>query len=151
PDLAATNLNSNTVSVLLGNGDGSFVPQPDLATEDLAAPIYVAIGDISADGKPDLATANFTKNTVSVWLGNGDGSFGGRVDIIAGYAPHFVAMHHLDGDANVDLVAVNQNSNTVTVHPGNGDGSFPNPSFAAGGAITGMAVGDLNGDGHADA
>src|SRR5262245_50979889 len=66
----------NTVSVQLGNGDGTFGPTTDYGTGN--SPISVAIGDLNGDGKPDLATAN--QDSVSILLGNGDGTFGPNTD-----------------------------------------------------------------------
>jgi hypothetical protein len=84
PDLAAGNVNS-TVSVLLGNGDGTFGAKTDFGTG--GGPNSVAIADLNADGKPDLAVANSGAfNTVSVLLGNGDGTVGGKTDV--GTGPH---------------------------------------------------------------
>src|SRR5439155_17508060 len=70
-DLAVVNFNSNSVSVLLGNGDGAF--QAPLAFV-VGNPRSVAVGDFNGDGKPDLAVANINSNNVSVLLGNGDGT-----------------------------------------------------------------------------
>src|SRR6266516_1141144 len=61
PDLAVANLNSGTVSVLLGNGAGGLGAKTDFATG--SGPISVAIGDLNGDGRPDLAVANQTANT----------------------------------------------------------------------------------------
>src|SRR5204862_447537 len=67
PDLAAANYGSATVSVLLGNGNGTFQAKQDFATG--ARPNSVAAADVNGDGKPDLAVANFGAGTVSVLLG----------------------------------------------------------------------------------
>src|SRR5206468_1762617 len=75
PDLVIANHNSNNVSVLLGNGSGGFSPA---AASPVAAginPSSVAVADVNGDGKPDLVTANFGSNNVSVLLGNGSGGF----------------------------------------------------------------------------
>src|SRR5258706_589297 len=73
-DLAVANYGSNTVSMLPGNGDGTFGPRNDHDTGSY--PYFVAVGDLNRDGKPDLVVPNFGSNTVSVLLGNGDGTFG---------------------------------------------------------------------------
>src|SRR5262249_15022572 len=70
PDLAVANVYGTTVSVLLGNGDGTF--QSAVNTPPVGGPIFVAVGDFNRDGKPDLVTANQFSNDVSVLLGNGD-------------------------------------------------------------------------------
>src|SRR5262249_25544042 len=68
-DLAVLNLNSDTVSVLLGNGDGSFQPKKNYATGNY--PGSLAVGDFNGDGFPDIAVANHNSDTVSVLLNNG--------------------------------------------------------------------------------
>src|SRR6266850_113157 len=70
-------------------------------------PFSVAIGDVSGDGKPDLVVANFYSNTVSVLLGNGDGSFGAKVDYGTGGGPRSVAIGDVNGDGMPDLVTAN--------------------------------------------
>ena len=122
PDLAAVNVDVNTVSVLLGNGDGTFGPKSDYGTGSY--PHSVAIGDLNGDGKPDLATANTVSFTVSVLLGNGDGTFGPKNDYGTGSNPYSVAIGDLNGDGKPDLAVANENSSTVSVLLGNGDGAF---------------------------
>src|SRR5438552_2544520 len=75
PDLAVVpgGFPLNIVSVLLGNGDGTFQAARNFATG--AHSVSVAVGDFNRDGVPDLAVVNFTSSSVSVLLGNGDGTF----------------------------------------------------------------------------
>jgi hypothetical protein len=77
PDLAVVNSNSNSVSVLLGNGDGSFQPARNFAVG--TEPRLLLVGDLNGDGIADLAVANYgtvpTNGSVSILLGNGDGTF----------------------------------------------------------------------------
>ena len=72
-DLAVANCGSNDVSVLLGNGDGTFQPQVTYAVG--SSPYAIVAGDFNGDGQLDLAVANYGANDVSVLLGNGDGTF----------------------------------------------------------------------------
>ena len=68
-DLAVANFNSSNVSVLLGNGDGTFQPRVGLVVA-MNAPESVVVGDFNGDGKPDLAVANSFSNNVSVLINN---------------------------------------------------------------------------------
>src|SRR5207249_2655154 len=75
-DLAVANHDSNTVSVLLGVGNGDFQEAPQSPIAVGTTPVWIAVGDFNGDGKPDLAVANVNSDTVSVLLGNGDGKIG---------------------------------------------------------------------------
>ena len=89
-----------------------------------ASPFSVAMGDLNGDGRPDLVTANRNSNTVSVLLGNGDGTFGAKLDYGTGVQPASVAIGDVNGDRKPDLVTANGVSNTVSVLLGHGDGTF---------------------------
>ena len=75
----------------------------------------MAIGDVSGDGKPDLAVANFSSNTVSVLLGNGAGGFGAKTDFATGSSSYAVAIGDVSGDGKPDLAVANYGANTVSV------------------------------------
>jgi hypothetical protein len=110
------------------------------------------VGDFNGDGKLDLATANPTLGTVSVLLGNGDGTFQAPITTapIAGGAIS-LAAGDFNGDHKLDLVMVNNLTGSVTVLLGNGNGTFQAPvNYAAGAGRTGMAAVDLDGDGIPD-
>jgi len=149
---AGTNYTGTTVSVLLGNGDGTFQPQMDFASG--RQPRAVAIGDFNGDGKPDLAVANGILNapgTVSVLLGNGDGTFQPPVAYVAGAIPSGVAVGDFNGDGNLDLAVVNFSDHTVSVLAGNGDGTFQtHVDYGTGYGPLGLVVRDFNGDGNPD-
>ncbi len=149
PDLAAANFSSATVSVLLGDGTGSFGTKTDYATG--TNPMSVAIGDMNGDGKPDLATVNGGPNTVSVLLGNGAGGFGTNTDFATGTSPRCVAIGDLNGDGTPDVATANLD-NTVSVLFGIGTGRFrTRTDFTTGTSPYGVAIGDVNGDGMRDA
>ena len=114
-------------------------------------PTLVAVGDFNGDGKPDLVVANLGSNTVSVLLGNGDGTFQPAVNYGAGFQPSSVAVGDFNGDGKPDLVVANHGSNTVSVLLGNGDGTFQAAvSFSAGTNAYSASVGDFNRDGKPD-
>ncbi len=138
-DLAAANANSNTVSVLLGNGDGSFGAARNFAVG--LSPWSVALGDVNGDGLPDLVTG------AVILLGNGDGTF--QKAISHGGRGGRVAVGEFNGDGFLDVAVA---SGTVRVLLGNGDGTFQttNVSYVAGSFPVGLAVADLDGDGWVD-
>ena len=72
------------MSVLLGNGDGTFQDQKTYPVGN--GPVAIVAGDFNGDGRTDLAVANADSNDVSVLLGNGDGTFQNQVRYAAGYA-----------------------------------------------------------------
>jgi hypothetical protein len=160
PDIVTANFIDDTVSVLLGNGDGTFQPQQTYAVGSY--PDSVAVADLNNDGKPDIVVANFSYSdspdqTVSVLLGNGDGTFQPQKTVIVGLGPSGVAVGDVNGDRIPDLVVGNQlpsGGATVSVLLGKGDGTFgprqayaidPRPSFNVS-----VAVVDVNGDGKPD-
>ena len=114
PDLVVANRSSNTVSVLLGNGDGTFAAQQTFTTS-VRDPYSVAVADINGDGKPDIVVANASSNTVSVLLGNGDGTFGAQQTFAVGGSPFTVAVADLNRDGRLDLVTANFTSANVSV------------------------------------
>jgi hypothetical protein len=156
PDLAVVDAgdpqgNGAGVSVLLGNGDGTFQAPLNFSAGNL--PLSVAVGDFNGDGIQDLAVANggFSGTTVSVLLGNGDGTFQTAVSYAAGVGPASVAVGDFNRDGILDLAVANDEGNDVSVLLGNGDGTFqPAVNYAAGHSPTSVAVADLTGNGILD-
>jgi hypothetical protein len=153
-DLAWTNYDT-TVTVVLGNGDGTFKVAQSLTTGAAAWPIVA--GDFNGDGIPDLAVgscvsiSSCASGAVSIFLGNGDGTFKTGASYPVGMGVRGLALADLNGDGKADLVSVNANSDTLSVLLGNGDGTFSaTPDIAIGFAPQAVAVGDFNGDGIPD-
>ena len=147
-DLAVSNYVGISVSVLLGNGDGTFRPQVQYATAGAAEGI--AIGDFNGDGKLDLAVANDSED-LSILIGNGDGTFQQSVSYPAGSEEIAICAADFNKDGKLDLL-VGTRTGGLTVLLGSGDGTFKGlPSMSYGSGIYGCAIGDFNGDGKADA
>jgi hypothetical protein len=120
-------------------------------------PTGVTLADVNLDGKLDILATNGgpgtqTSSTVSLFLGDGAGSFAPRLDIPVGRWPAAVAVGDLDGDGLPDLaVAENDYLETLSVLHGLGNGGFTNrQGFLLGSNATSVRIGDATGDGHAD-
>jgi hypothetical protein len=124
---------------------------PPTAYATAVGPNDVAVGDINGDGIPDIVSANSGANSVSVLLGNGNGTFGHHKDYAAGSITAAVALGDLNGDGRLDIVADNDFGESVTVLLNNGNGTFARTDYHPGiGLTTTVSVGDLNGDGALD-
>ncbi|HKH98943.1 MAG TPA: FG-GAP-like repeat-containing protein [Candidatus Sulfotelmatobacter sp.] len=151
-DIAVVNATSNTVSILLGNGDGTFPQTPSSTLTTGGVPQGIVVGDFNGDNIPDLAVTNSSSNTVSVFLGNGDGTFKPQVTYATGKQPQGIAAGDFNADGNLDLVVTNALDGTIGVFLGKGDGTFTLPAAAprTGFNPFSVVVGDFNNDGKLD-
>ncbi len=126
-----TNSSDNTVSVLLGNGDGTFQAQKTYAVGTV--PYYMAVADLTGSGKFDLVVANYNNGntgSVSILMGNGDGTFQNAVSLAdPSNGPVAVKAGNITGGPNPDLVVANYASSTVTVFPSTGTNSSGVPTY----------------------
>jgi len=151
PDLAVANVNSNNVSILLGDANGTFQAAVNYAAG--SNPYSVAVGDFNADGRPDLAVANVSSGNVSILLGNANGTFQAAVNYVAGNFPVSVAVGDFNADGRPDLAVANSGSGSgnVSILLGNANGTFQaRVNYAAGDGPRSVAVGDFNADGRPD-
>lgn len=150
-DLAVSNSNSGgtTLTILLGNGDGTFTAVATSPTVGLY-PDGIAVGDFNGDGKPDLAVNSVDQGEVVLLLGNGDGTFLPGQVLNTLTSPQSIATADLNGDGIADLAVVNANS--ILIFLGNGDGTFAttSPSLPTGMSPISVVAGDFNSDGVAD-
>ncbi|MEV4865390.1 FG-GAP repeat domain-containing protein [Streptomyces ossamyceticus] len=111
------------------------------------SPVAVKVADFDEDGHLDQAVNNFADNTVSVLLGNGDGTFDTHVDYAVGSVPDGLDVADFNEDSHVDLVSVNSDDGTVSVLLGNGDGTFDTKvDYGAGTYPVKVAVADVDKD-----
>lgn len=148
-DLVIANDDDSTASVLLGKGDGSFLPAQTFPAG--VGPKAVALGDLNGDGKLDLAVASYGDDRARVLLGQGDGSFQAGPSVVVGSGPRALVLGDLNRDGKLDLCVVNQGDSSVSALLGKGDGTFQAPqTFAVGNTPVAALLADLNGDSQPD-
>jgi hypothetical protein len=139
------------MSILLGNGDGTF-QNPQVYSLTGTYPAFILAADFNHDGKLDLAVANRAggsgnQGDVDLFMGKGDGTFGSPVEISTN-GGNYLLSGDFNGDHNQDLAIAGTD---VIVLLGNGNGTFQAPmNFAPGISFWAMGLGDFNGDGKVD-
>jgi PKD repeat protein len=152
-DVGSSKVQGQDITVLLGNGDGTF----EFAT-GFTPPGYVlhnamALADYDADGTLDIAASRRSPDSVYIATGQGDGSFVMGVNVLlpVGASPRDIATGDLNGDGLLDLVTADYGTDSVSVLPGEGAGAFEyGRSYGVGSRPNAVAIVDADGDGRLD-
>lgn len=154
-DLLLAQADDNKVWVLIGDGEGGFLPSSGSPISTGNHPYIVAASDFNGDGHLDVATPNWYGKSVSAFLGDGKGRFREAPNSpIGGFTgPTALSAADLTGDGKVDLAVGNDDSNKVQILVGDGKGGFAGGVAAD---LEAMAdcfapiVADMTGDGKID-
>ncbi len=156
-DLAIANHDEQHLTVLLGDGRGSFAPAPNSPFTIAVRPHThgVATGDFNGDGNLDLVTDSWAEDRLVVLFGDGKGSFGtpGTYVAVGKHPYQRIRVADLNGDGHADIVSPNLEGDNVTVLLSDGKGGFRQPKgspFPCGDSPFNVAVGDVNADGKLD-
>ncbi len=151
-EVLALNTRNNSISLFTTTGDGFFRPHPQHPQISTGAfPKDLKLVDLNGDTKLDLVLAVTNADSVSVQLGNGDGTFGPAVNHTVGTAPTLLAIGDLDGNDTLDILAGNSRSGDVSLLRGDGTGGFAAArTYVADAEPQELAVGDFNEDSQVD-
>ncbi|HMU39329.1 MAG TPA: FG-GAP-like repeat-containing protein [Pseudomonadota bacterium] len=152
-DVLVSLLTAGAVAFLPGSGNGNLGSATNSTVG--SQPRAIASQFLDSDNKLDAVIANAGGGNVSVILGQGNGQFTSKTPVTAGNSPNAIVLRDFDGDGKYDLVSANAGGGTgtasLTIALGNGDGTFKTPnSMNIPVGSTGMAVGDIDGDGKLD-
>jgi len=150
PDIAVANYGSNTISILIGKGDGTFTPAATPTLPTGTGPYNVVIGDFQGNGKQDIACTNKGSANMEVYLGNGDGTFQSPTTYATNAMPTSIVTSDFNRDGNLDIAVGNSTANNISLFLGNGSGGFTASTVQTLNFPVSMAVADMNGDGIPD-
>jgi hypothetical protein len=149
-DLATSNTSTASISILLGRGDGTFLPQQSISVGGLTHGI--AALDVDGDADIDLVSATESGNAMYMSLNNGSGVFSSATSFDSGgNGEYALASGDMNGDSISDLVVGTRNDQRIRVLTGNGNGTFTQTSNQVAGGLTWkLVLGDVNNDGKLD-
>ncbi len=144
----------DALSILLGNGNGSFQPARQVPVLPRNSTATIETGDLNRDGNLDLVTANYLSASISVLLGKGDGTFRTPQHYVVSDYPLRISVIDVDGDQILDLHVNNFNADHDSILLNNGDGTFlAGRAFLTAdrdGGTSQVDVADFNNDGYPD-
>ena len=150
-DVVALTERGRFLSVLLGRGDGTFLPPTNVSDSASTPYVRVEADDVNSDEWPDLVVSS--EAGISIFLGTGDDSVEAAGERALEVSDGIFGLGDFDSDGAVDVVATSSLW-TIAWLPGDGDGSLappvPIPSRERDGTVGGLAAGDIDGDGHLD-
>jgi len=147
-DLVTSNIAANSLSVLFGNGDGSF--QNQISFRVCQEPRNLALEDFNRDTNLDFAVACSGSDEVAILIGHGDGTFDKVSQYHVNRTPVSIATGDFNGDQLLDIVVALRNDK-IQLFFGNGIGKFRlGPLYEYGDTPTSVATADVNRDGHLD-
>jgi Pro-kumamolisin, activation domain/Bacterial Ig-like domain (group 3)/FG-GAP-like repeat len=154
PDAVTANADDNSITVLLGRGDGTFAAPTRLPLD--GSPIQIVLVDANQDGIPDVFAA-MMNGAVNVLLGNGDGTFRSAGMVPVGDSATAIVQGDFNSDGIPDLAAYSGVASSIEASPcifillGNGDGTFRRlGTYLSGEVVTGLALADFDHDGAVD-
>jgi len=144
------------VTLNTANAATALTPQATTSTGTNTLPVWTELADVNGDGKLDLITSLYNTDSVTVQLGNGDGTFqtATTIHITTGFGPAEVHAVSLRGNGTLDLIVGSFNLNQIAVLLGNGNGTFGAATLytvgTAANTPTSLTTGDFNHDGKLD-
>ncbi|CAF1395915.1 unnamed protein product, partial [Adineta steineri] len=149
------NSGTNNIGIFLGYGNITFTNQTTYSTGSNSTPYFLAIGDLNNDTQLDVVTANYQSDTISIFLGYGDGKFANQTSYSTGSSssPYSAVVGYFNNDNKLDIAVVNYNNNKLGVFFGQGNGIFDTIilfSMPYGSHPFSVVIGDFTSDGKMD-